>query len=40
MEEEGRILFRYCGPDGGMEEKTNPNGSVNHIAGIINKEKK
>jgi phosphoribosylformylglycinamidine synthase len=36
LEEQGRILFRYCEPDGAVTEGANPNGSVDNIAGIIN----
>ena len=37
MEANGQILFRYCNPDGEVNDATNPNGSINNIAGIINK---
>ena len=37
MEANGQILFRYCNPDGEVSDLTNPNGSVNNIAGIINR---
>jgi phosphoribosylformylglycinamidine synthase len=37
MESNGQILFRYCNPEGEVSEKTNPNGSINSIAGIINR---
>ena len=36
LEEQGRVLFRYCEPDGAVTEAANPNGSVANIAGIIN----
>ena len=36
LEEQGRVLFRYCEPDGAVTEAANPNGSVSNIAGIIN----
>ena len=36
LEEQGRVLFRYCEPDGSVTEAANPNGSVANIAGIIN----
>lgn len=32
-----QIVFRYCSPDGNIGEKYNPNGSLENIAGIINK---
>ena len=34
LEEEGRVLFRYCDPSGAVTEAANPNGSVHNIAGI------
>ena len=37
LEEEGRVLFRYCDADGEATDAANPNGSANNIAGIINK---
>ncbi len=36
IEGEGRIAFRYCGPDGAMDDDTNPNGSARNIAGVFN----
>ena len=36
LEDGGRVLFRYADADGGLTEAANPNGSVNHIAGILN----
>ena len=36
LEAEGRILFRYCAPDGRLDAAANPNGSARHIAGILN----
>ncbi len=33
---EGRIVFRYCDSGGELTEESNPNGSVEHIAGIVN----
>lgn len=36
LEDEGRIVFRYCTADGDCTEASNPNGSVNNIAGILN----
>lgn len=32
---QGRILFRYCEPDGRITPDANPNGSRDNIAGII-----
>ncbi len=36
---EGRIAFRYCAPDGTLDEAWNPNGSRQAIAGIYNKDR-
>ncbi|MFT4600124.1 MAG: phosphoribosylformylglycinamidine synthase I [Arenicella sp.] len=34
-----QILFQYCDADGNVNDTTNPNGSLNNIAGITNKGK-
>jgi phosphoribosylformylglycinamidine synthase len=36
LEGEGRVLFRYCSPDGQLEAAWNANGAINAIAGIVN----
>ena len=36
MEENQRIAFRYCSENGEVNAATNPNGSANNIAGIVN----
>lgn len=36
LEDEDRIAFRYCTPEGDVCEDANPNGSVGNIAGILN----
>lgn len=39
LESEGRVVFRYCSKSGKVDPKdlsTNPNGSLNAIAGICN----
>jgi phosphoribosylformylglycinamidine synthase len=33
---EGRVAFRYCAPDGSITAESNPNGSLENIAGIVN----
>ena len=38
LDEEGRVLFRYCAEDGAVIPEANPNGSLNGIAGIMNRE--
>jgi phosphoribosylformylglycinamidine synthase len=35
LEGEGRVLFRYVGPDGARDAAFNVNGSTNAIAGIV-----
>jgi phosphoribosylformylglycinamidine synthase len=37
LEDGGQILFRYCSSTGELSDAANPNGSLNHIAGITNK---
>lgn len=36
LEGEGRVIFRYVGPDGTYDPAYDPNGSANQIAGIVN----
>ena len=36
LEGDGRVVFRYCAPDGAITDAANPNGSLANIAGIIN----
>ncbi|HEX6974692.1 MAG TPA: phosphoribosylformylglycinamidine synthase subunit PurQ [Vicinamibacterales bacterium] len=36
LEASGRVIFRYCDARGTLSEASNPNGSVNGIAGICN----
>ena len=36
LEENQRIAFRYCSENGEVNAATNPNGSANNIAGIVN----
>jgi phosphoribosylformylglycinamidine synthase subunit PurQ / glutaminase len=41
LEELGKnrqIVFRYCDSDGTVSESANPNGSLDNIAGIVNRE--
>jgi phosphoribosylformylglycinamidine synthase subunit PurQ / glutaminase len=35
IEGEGRVVFRYCAPDGALSPAWNINGSTNAIAGIV-----
>ncbi len=39
LEDSAQIAFRYCDAKGKITEKDNPNGSVNAIAGVYNKQK-
>ena len=36
LEGEGQVLFRYCNPNGTLDDQHNPNGSKRSIAGIMN----
>lgn len=36
LEDNDRVLLRYCDPSGNVTDEANPNGSLNSIAGIIN----
>ena len=36
LEGDGRVLYRYCSPDGVIDAAWNVNGAINSIAGIIN----
>ena len=38
IENNGQVLFRYSSPDGYINAESNPNGSINNIAGITNHE--
>ncbi len=37
LQDKDQVLFRYCDAEGGVSEKSNPNGATDHIAGICNK---
>jgi phosphoribosylformylglycinamidine synthase subunit PurQ / glutaminase len=39
LEGEGRVIFRYCDAGGQVTPEANPNGSLNNIAGICNRER-
>ncbi|MBC7229690.1 MAG: phosphoribosylformylglycinamidine synthase subunit PurQ [Actinobacteria bacterium] len=36
LREQGRIILRYCDPEGAVSEEANPNGAADNIAGICN----
>lgn len=38
MKNHGQVLLRYCSPEGVVDPDSNPNGSVESIAGICNRE--
>ncbi len=37
LEANGQVVFRYCDANGGISAEANPNGSLNNIAGITNR---
>jgi phosphoribosylformylglycinamidine synthase len=39
LRRENRIIFRYSGPNGEITPEANPNGSIDNIAGICNRER-
>ena len=39
IEKEEQVIFRYCDELGNISLKANPNGSLNNIAGIVNKKR-
>jgi phosphoribosylformylglycinamidine synthase len=39
IEDENLVAFKYCDKDGKINSSSNPNGSSNNIAGILNSEK-
>jgi len=36
LENNGRVVFKYCDPSGAVTPEANPNGSLGNIAGIVN----
>ncbi|MSQ12114.1 MAG: phosphoribosylformylglycinamidine synthase subunit PurQ [Dehalococcoidia bacterium] len=38
LEMNRQVVFRYCDPQGRMAPEHNPNGSLNNIAGIVNRQ--
>jgi phosphoribosylformylglycinamidine synthase I len=38
LEDAGQVIFRYCTPSGQITKEANPNGALNNIAGIMNKQ--
>lgn len=39
IEDNDQVLFRYCDENGAVNLESNPNGALNNIAGITNKER-
>ena len=39
LEDQNLIAFKYCDIGGNINDKSNPNGSINNIAGILNSKK-
>jgi len=39
LEENGQIVFKYCDKAGNVTPESNPNGALNNIAGICNKDR-
>lgn len=39
IEDNGQVIFRYCDEKGRITDEDNPNGSINYIAGVCNKNK-
>jgi len=35
LDDEDRVVFRYCDPDGKVTDAANPNGSLDNIAGVL-----
>ena len=39
LEDKNLVAFKYCDEKGDINKNSNPNGSSNNIAGILNNEK-
>ena len=39
LEDKNLVAFKYCDKKGNINKNSNPNGSSNNIAGILNNEK-
>ena len=39
LEANRQVIFRYCGEDGAVSESSNPNGSLEAIAGVCNEKR-
>ncbi len=38
LEQNRQVVFRYCSEHGDVTDESNPNGAINNIAGIVNKD--
>lgn len=38
VEQEGAVALRYCAADGSLNEAANPNGALEDVAGLVNRE--
>jgi phosphoribosylformylglycinamidine synthase len=38
LNDNGQIILRYCDPTGAVTPEANPNGSIENIAGICNRQ--
>ncbi|MEK7445058.1 MAG: phosphoribosylformylglycinamidine synthase subunit PurQ [candidate division NC10 bacterium] len=38
LKDKNQIVFRYCTEDGRIAKEANPNGSLDHIAGLVNED--
>jgi phosphoribosylformylglycinamidine synthase I len=39
LEDEGRIIFRFCDAAGNLTPESNPNGAMGNITGVVNRER-
>ena len=39
MNDDNQIAVSYCNKDGEINDNSNPNGAINNIAGLFNKQK-
>jgi phosphoribosylformylglycinamidine synthase len=39
LDKQNQVIYRYCTEDGQITEDSNPNGTVNNIAGICNEQR-
>ena len=38
LKDKNQIVFRYCTEDGRIAKEANPNGSLDHVAGLVNED--